>query len=300
MRFVQRRPSAVVDRTGNGIMTTWDISIFSGVSAPGSSVDDRCRLLAQILDDCDTDCSEVERKLGLRLSDYHWAAVLCSVPGGGLTAEDLVRFALTVGQTVGGARPLVAMNGASEVWMWTRWARPPASEAIAAVRDRLSAVDGLQVGVGPIASGAAGFRHSLLGARAAWRSADPSARWCTYEDVSAVSLLTKDDERTRWFLAEVLGELGGSGSRYATLRETLRLYLATGRSRQQVAAAMYINRNTVAYRVQKATELLGRPIGEDDFEVRLALEVARSGNLSARDRSDHNVLSLLEALPTIG
>jgi DNA-binding PucR family transcriptional regulator len=59
------------------------------------------------------------------------------------------------------------------------------------------------------------------------------------------------------------------------LRETLRLYLAGGRSRQQVAAAMYINRNTVAYRVQKASQLLGRPIEEDAFEVRLALEIAR-------------------------
>lgn len=276
-------------------MTTRDMDVFSGVSAPGSSVDERRRLLVQILADGDTDCCEVERKLGLRLSDYHWAAVLCSVPGCGLTADDLVRFALTVSQAVGGARPLVAMNGTSEVWMWTRWARPPESKAIAAVRDRLSAVDGLQVGVGPVAKGAAGFRHSLLGARAAWHSADSDARWCTYEDVSAVSLLTRDAEHAQWFLAEVLGELGGGGPRLATLRETLRLYLATGRSRQQVAAAMYINRNTVAYRVQKATELLGRPIGEDDFEVRLALEVARSGSVSAVGRSDHSMLSLLKA-----
>jgi len=142
-------------------------------------------------------------------------------------------------------------------------------------------VDGLQVAVGPISVGPAGLRRSLLGARAAWHSAESCTGWCTYEDVSSViSLLTKDDEHTGWFAEEVLGELGGSSPWHATLRETLRLYLATGHSRQQVADAMYINRNTVAYRVQKAIQLLGRPIVEDDFEVRLALEIARVSSLT--------------------
>ncbi len=219
--------------------------------------------------------------LGVRLSDYHWAAVLRSRPGCGLTVEDLVRSALTVSRMVGGARPLVAVNDVCEVWMWTRWTRQPEWEALASVRTRLQAVEGLQVAVGPISSGPAGFRRSLLGARAARHSAESRTGWCTYQDVSSmISLLTKDDEHSGWFAEEVLGELGGSGPWCATLRETLRLYLAKGRSRQQVADAMYINRNTVAYRVQKAIQLLGRPIGEDDFEVRLALEIARVSRLA--------------------
>lgn len=256
-------------------MTIQTLNVGSGASAQGPPVSDRHRLLAQLLADSDAERYEAERILGVRLSDYHWAVVLGSKPGCGLTVEDLVRSALTVSRMVGGARPLVAVNRASEVWMWTRWKLPPESEIIAAVRTRLPAVDGLQVGVGPIAPGPEGFRRSLLGARAACHSADSAAGWRTYEDVSAVSLLAKDDEHTRWFVEEVLGELAGSGPWHATLRETLRLYLAKGRSRQQVAAAMYINRNTVAYRVQKATQLLGRPIDEDDLEVRLALEIAR-------------------------
>jgi DNA-binding PucR family transcriptional regulator len=138
--------------------------------------------------------------------------------------------------------------------------------------------DGLRIGAGPIAAGAAGFRRSLLGARAACQAAchEQDCRWCDYQDASPVTLLTGDEQQARWFVDEVLGELGRDEPWHATLRETLRLYLARGRSRQQVAAAMYINRNTVAYRVQKASQLLGRPIDEDAFDLRLALEIART------------------------
>ncbi|WP_170166511.1 PucR family transcriptional regulator [Lentzea atacamensis] len=239
---------------------------------------DRSRLLSQILadDDGDGDAHEAERVLGLRQSDYHWAVVLRSAPGCGLAAEDLVRVAQTINRETGGARPLVVVNRGREVWTWTQGTRPPEPEALAAVRTRLSAVDGLQVGAGPVAQGTAGFRRSLLGAQAALHSASTHTGWYAYEDVSVVSLLAKDDDRTRWFVADVLGELASTGPWHAILRETLRLYLAMRRSRQQVAAAMYINRNTVAYRVEKATRLLGRAIDEDAFEVRLALEIVRA------------------------
>lgn len=260
-------------------MTSPEMNVRSSASVSRHAVGDRSRLLTQILVD-DGDVHDVERGLGLRLSDQHWAVVLRSASGCGLTTEDLVRFALTISRAVGGTRPLVAVSG-DEVWMWTRWTRPPEPQILAAARTRLSEVDGLRIGAGPIAPGAAGFRRSLMGARAARDNADPGTGWCAYEDLSMMSLLTKDNEHTRWFVQEVLGELGNSGPWPAVLRETLRLYLAMGRSRQRVAAAMYINRNTVAYRVEKATRLLGRAIDDDAFEVRLALEIVRAGR-SAR------------------
>ena len=105
--------------------------------------------------------------------------------------------------------------------------------------------------------------------------AAPEPGWHHYSELSPVSLLTADHEQAQWFVEDVLGELGRNEAWCATLRETLRLYLARGRSRQQVAAAMYINRNTVAYRVEKAAQLIGRPIDEDTFDLRLALEIAR-------------------------
>jgi hypothetical protein len=260
---------------------------------------DRRRLLGSLLAGDDrSDDAEAERVLGLRLADHHWAAVLRAEPGAGLDVEDLVRFAPAVVRQVGGARPLVALGHGAEVWVWTSWEHPPRPQALAAACSRLLLPVGLRIGAGPIAAGAAGFRRSLLGARAAEeagsreadREADrevdravdravdrePGCRWCHYEDIPPVSLLTGDEERARWFVDEVLGELGRDEPWYATLRETLRLYLARGRSRQQVAAALFINRNTVAYRVRKASQLLGRPMDEDAFDVRLALEIAKN------------------------
>ena len=66
---------------------------------------DRRRLVTRVLSDGDLDGGEAERVLGLRLSDYHWGAVLWSVPSSDLEVEDLVRFARTVTRAVGGSPP---------------------------------------------------------------------------------------------------------------------------------------------------------------------------------------------------
>jgi hypothetical protein len=275
--LLDRRLTAAGGQVRTEDLTSFTIRYCDQVSKAYAGPDQR-DVLVRLLADGTPDVAEAGRVLRLRLADHHWAAVLSPVPDSGVVVEDLVRFALTVARTVGGARPLVAVNHADEVWMWTRWPSPPCPETFAAACARLRVPDGLRIGAGPIAPGAAGFRRSLLGARAACQAAvhDQDCRWCDYQDASPVSLLTGDEEQARWFVDEVLGELGSDEPWHATLRETLRLYLARGRSRQQVAAAMYINRNTVAYRVQKAAQLLGRPIDEDAFDVRLALEIART------------------------
>jgi hypothetical protein len=244
---------------------------------------DRRQLLIEVLT-ADLVGDETGRSLGLSLAHHHWATVLWSDPGSGLEVEDLVRFALACTRAVRGSSPLVVVNRASEVWTWTSWPRPPGQEAIAAACSRLAVPQGLGASSGPVAPGVAGFRRSLVGARTAQRSIGRASDswWRAYEEVSPVSLLTSDAEQARWFVEEVLGELGREEPWCATLRETLRLYLAHGRSRQQVAAAMYINRNTVAYRVQKASELLGRPIEEEAFDVRLALEIAAAASSNVR------------------
>lgn len=277
LRLLDRRLGAAGGRVRTEDLTSFTVRYCDHVTKAYAGPD-QCDVLVRLLAEGSPDVAGAERALGVRFADHHWAAVLSPVPGGGLVVEDLVRFALTVARAVGGARPLVAVNHAAEVWMWTRWPCAPRPQAFSAVRARLAVPEGLRIGAGPVAAGVAGFRRSLLGARAACQSAgqDQDARWCDYHDASPVSLLTGDQEQARWFVDEVLGELGSDEPWHATLRETLRLYLARGRSRQQVAAAMFINRNTVAYRVQKAAQLLGRPIDEDAFDVRLALEIARS------------------------
>ena len=288
--------TVTADATTVGALTSFTVQCCTDVVrmyacperlATARKAQDKRRILAQVLSDGDAAGGEAEQVLGLRSADHHWAAVLWSLPGSGLEVEDLIRFALTAASAVGGSRPLVAVDRSGEVWMWTRWTRPPKPEALALTCARLRFPDGLLGCSGPIAAGLSGFRRSLLAARAARQAFGPApgSGWNHYTEVSPVSLLTGDQEQARWFVEETLGELGRDEAWCTTLRETLRLYLAYGRSRQQVAAAMYINRNTVAYRVQKAEQLLGRPIDEDTFDLRLALEIARVTNSGKDARS---------------
>jgi DNA-binding PucR family transcriptional regulator len=76
-------------------------------------------------------------------------------------------------------------------------------------------------------------------------------------------------------MREVLGPLAVPGPKTAEIRETLRLYLAHGRSRALAAEELFVAPNTVAYRVKRAEELMGRPLPQDHLPVRLALEISR-------------------------
>lgn len=234
-------------------------------------------VLGDLLAGRPVDPDRAGRVLGVDFSQYHWAAVLRGSPGSVVSTDDLVRFALLLARRTGGAPPLVARSG-PQIWMWTRWNRPPDEERIAGLCQRLSPPPGLRAVTGPVDRGVEGFRCSLLGARAAQQSAGRSPDdWLTlFSQVPAVIVAGTDPEQGWQFATQVLGDLMKDDPWSAELRETLRLYLALDHSRAGVAARMYINRNTVAYRVEKAMGMLGKPMGSDPFDVRLALEIERS------------------------
>ncbi|NBM21262.1 helix-turn-helix domain-containing protein [Streptomyces sp. GC420] len=138
----------------------------------------------------------------------------------------------------------------------------------------------LRLALGPVCHGVEGFRRSHRGAREAQRVArlgppDQRPPLTDYSDVGAVALMTADPEHARWFAAETLGALAADDPRTAELRETLRAYLAEGRSPQGAAERLFVSRNTVTYRIRRAEELMRRPLDTDGLFVRLALEITR-------------------------
>jgi len=95
----------------------------------------------------------------------------------------------------------------------------------------------------------------------------------------------------------VLGTLGGLAAddeQHARLRETLLVFLHSGGSYKATAEQLVLHKNTVQYRIRKAEESLGRPVGQNRQDVELALKasqwlgssVLRSGT-AAVDR-DHD------------
>ena len=61
---------------------------------------------------------------------------------------------------------------------------------------------------------------------------------------------------------------------HARLRDTLLVFLQTGGSYKTTAERLTLHKNTVQYRIHKAEESLGRPVGENQHDVELALRAS--------------------------
>ena len=78
-------------------------------------------------------------------------------------------------------------------------------------------------------------------------------------------------ELIRAWVIETLGPLADDDDQHFVLRDTLRVFLQEGGGFKATAERLTLHKNTVQYRVRKAEEGLGRPVGEDRLNVGLAL-----------------------------
>jgi DNA-binding PucR family transcriptional regulator len=94
-----------------------------------------------------------------------------------------------------------------------------------------------------------------------------------------------------WVLSTLAG-LAGDDEHHARLRETLLAFLQTGGSYKTTAEKLTLHKNTVQYRIRKAEESLGRPVGENRHDVELALQASHwlgsSALRSAPADDDHD------------
>ena len=88
---------------------------------------------------------------------------------------------------------------------------------------------------------------------------------------SAAALLSDDLDEARQWVHEVLGVLSSDTDNDARLRETLRVFLRGGASYKSAADRLHLHSNSIKYRVQRAIERRGRPIGDDRLDVEIAL-----------------------------
>jgi DNA-binding PucR family transcriptional regulator len=85
------------------------------------------------------------------------------------------------------------------------------------------------------------------------------------------ALLGDNVGAARAWIAEVLGSLACDTENDERLRETLRVFLATGSSFKAAAERLHLHANTVKYRVSRAIERRGRPTTDDRLDVEVAL-----------------------------
>ncbi|MGP4002940.1 PucR family transcriptional regulator [Streptomyces sp. 8N706] len=216
------------------------------------------------------------RRLGYDLGRHHISFIVTLRPPAS-PDEEVRAFAGEFARALGGQGLLTVPDGAWRLWVWTSFSAPPPPGRVAEARNRVAVPDGYRVALGPRGFGPQGFRRSHRGAREAERVGRLGGLGPVndYAAVGIAALITADAEHARWFAAEALGGLAADDTRVAQLRETLRVYLAEGRSPLAAAERLYVARNTVTYRIKRAEELLGRPLDADGLDVRLALEIAR-------------------------
>jgi hypothetical protein len=104
-----------------------------------------------------------------------------------------------------------------------------------------------------------------------------AASFDSIDDIGAFKLLypLRETSELRTFVSEALGTLERRDQR-GTLRETLRAYLETGGSHADASNRLGIHRNTLAYRLRRIGELIGRDVGDPRLWLTLHLALRAS------------------------
>lgn len=164
--------------------------------------------------------------------------------------------------------------------LWLAQPRPPGWRAarIADLTGHLRGL-GVEASVSEPYSGVQGLRagwhqvQDVQRVRTAWGAAG-SPKVLAHHDVSLEILLMADPAKARAFVHAELGRLGADNDMAARLRETVEASHRWG-SHVATAAHLHLHEHTVRNRLQKAAELLGRPLTERRTELQVALRLAR-------------------------
>jgi DNA-binding PucR family transcriptional regulator len=126
-------------------------------------------------------------------------------------------------------------------------------------------------------TGIAGFRETwqqvlqVQQIRDAWGPSRAPRVLC-HADVALEILLMQDPARARSFVIRELGPLGEPTEQAARLRETVQASFQLG-SHVATAEHLHLHEHTVRNRLQKAEELLGRPLHCRRTELQVALRL---------------------------
>ncbi|WP_103354440.1 CdaR family transcriptional regulator [Amycolatopsis sp. CA-128772] len=228
------------------------------------------------------DVDAAEAVIGYRLRGTHVGMIVWHAP------EAFVDDALSLLESVAGSvfervrgqgRPLFVPRDEASAWVWL-----PLTAGASVGREHLDAAlaegaPGVRVTVGEPGTGVGGFRDTHQQARRVHALALAAGEHCdrvlTFREVGTVALLSSDLNAARLWVASTLGPLAADDENCGRLRETLRVFLASGGSYTASAAELTMHKNSVQYRVRKAQELLPRGLGEGRLDVELALTLCR-------------------------
>jgi PucR C-terminal helix-turn-helix domain/GGDEF-like domain len=175
-------------------------------------------------------------------------------------------------------RLLLVRRGEGSVWVWLGGRSPTDPEDLRLLlRERVGQVC---LAAGEPGQGMAGWRLTHRQARAALPIALRGDRaFVRYADVALLASILQDQvlATSLWqiYLAPLASERDGG----EISRATLRAYFAADRSVSSAAAALGVNRNTVASRLRAIEARIGRPLGSCSVELVAALRLEELSEL---------------------
>jgi hypothetical protein len=150
----------------------------------------------------------------------------------------------------------------------------PVAEWLAGVATEMP---GSLVSIGLVGSGTSGLRTSCLTATAAHalnRLSPKAGPVVSFAADGMLALAAQSPELARLFVQSEIGPLLGPGPLRDDLHRTLSTLIGLNGSLVRAAEVLYVHRNTIAYRLKRIEEILGRDPMARPVETRTALLLA--------------------------
>jgi hypothetical protein len=225
------------------------------------------------------DVSAAEVTLGYQLRQYH-VGLVCWVGDAASTVDEITRLERAIGHVAGraacGGDPVFLPRDESSAWAWLPLGIRDTFDSAAADSADIDA--DIHFAFGDPVKGTAGFRithqQAIAAQAVALASGSPAPRAVAFGQVAPVAMMLSAKELLRPWVLSTLAGLASDDEHHARLRETLLVFLQSGGSYKTTAERLTLHKNTVQYRVRKAEESLGRPVGDNRPDVELALRAS--------------------------
>jgi DNA-binding PucR family transcriptional regulator len=264
-----------IDQTSEGIVAAYEREKEDWLRNRSAA---RTARVSDLLSGQRVDMSAAEATLGYRLRQYH-VSLVCWVDDAVGAADEITRLERATGHVAGQAAchgdPLFLPRDESSAWAWLPLGSRDTFGSAAATAYTADADIDVHFAFGDPAKGTAGFLSSHQQALAAQAVAlageSGGPRVTAFSAVAPVALMLGSGELLRRWLQATLANLATDDEHHARLRDTLRVFLASGGSYKTTAEQLMLHKNTVQYRIRKAEESLGRPLDANRLNVELAL-----------------------------
>ena len=225
------------------------------------------------------DVGAAEATLGYRLRQYH-VGLVCWAGDAARAADEITRLERAVGhvaaQVAAAGDPVFVPRDESTAWAWLPLG----------IRDTFDFAPGtaevdadIRFAFGDAARGPAGFRlthqQAIAAQAVALAGGSAAPRAVLFSQVAPVAMMLSSPELLRSWVSGVLADLATDDEHHARLRDTLLVFLQAGGSYKATAERLTMHKNTVQYRIRRAEESLGRPVGDRRHDVELALLASR-------------------------